>query len=70
MDQASIYRQMAAKWLEIAERTPNVKLKRCYLRRAMEYRTLAASSETEKGRTSANSGPILVIQANEQQNKQ
>jgi hypothetical protein len=46
MNRAWIYRQMAAKWLEIAARTPNLQLKQCYMDRAMEYRTLAVSSKT------------------------
>jgi hypothetical protein len=48
MNHVLIYRQMAAKWLEIAEHTSNAGLKRCYMRRAMAYRALAASSQKRK----------------------
>jgi hypothetical protein len=48
MNRVLIYRQMAANWLEIAEHTPNAGLKRCYMRRAMAYRTLGASSEKKR----------------------
>ena len=48
MDKISIYRRMATKWLEVAERAPNTSLKRCYMERAFEYRTLATASEDEQ----------------------
>jgi len=69
MDQASIYQRMAAKWLEIAERTPSVRLKRCYMRRSLKYRTLAASSENEELADERRQRPDSG-DANERQNKQ
>jgi hypothetical protein len=47
MNRVLIYRHMAAKWLEIAEHTPNAGLKRCYMRRAMTYQALAATRKKE-----------------------
>ena len=42
MDRGSLYRLMAAKWLESAEEVEHRELKRCYARRALIYQTLAA----------------------------
>jgi hypothetical protein len=49
VDRASLYRLIAAKWLDSAEQVEHRALKRCYLRRALTYQTLAAryAMETE-----------------------
>src|SRR5690348_2989927 len=65
MNRVLIYRQMAAKWLEIAEHTPNAGLKRCYMRRAMAYRTLGASSKKYDCRRSTQEHPASPPHGNE-----
>jgi len=59
MKQASVYRRLAAKWLEAAEHVENRSLKRCYAKRALTYEALAATAEQQEagGRASAGDAP-------------
>ncbi len=45
MDQALLFRLMAAKWRETAEGVEHRALKRCYERRAQAYQALAAAAQ-------------------------
>jgi hypothetical protein len=47
MNEAALYRLMAAKWLETAEQVKHRGLKRCYARRALTYEAMAARSELQ-----------------------
>lgn len=45
LGQATVCRKMAEKWIEIAQETQNPALRRCYLEKALRYRTMAAMHE-------------------------
>jgi hypothetical protein len=48
MEQATLCRHMASKWLEISEEVRNPALKKCYVEKALRYRALAAIYEHHK----------------------
>lgn len=50
MEQASLCRRMASKWLEISEQVRNPALKKCYVEKALRYRVLAAIYEKDEPR--------------------
>jgi len=45
MKQSAVYREMAGKWLKIAEEMGNPALKKCYIEKALKYRMMAAMTE-------------------------
>jgi hypothetical protein len=53
MNQALLYRLMAVKWLETAERVEHRALKRCYEKRAHAYQALAAAAQRRAAPPSA-----------------
>jgi hypothetical protein len=44
MDEAELFRLLAAKWLETAESVEHRELKRCYAKRALSYEAKAAAA--------------------------
>jgi hypothetical protein len=44
MDEAELFRLLAAKWLETAESVEHRELKRCYAKRALTYEAMAAAA--------------------------
>ena len=51
MDTISIYRKMATRWLEIAQRVENLALKKCYVERALRYRAMVTRHEREAAKS-------------------
>ena len=56
MDRASIYREMATRWLAVAQRVENPALKKCYTERALRYRMMVTKRQRKD--PESNSVPI------------
>ena len=51
MNQSSLCRRMATKWLEIAEEIHNPALKKCYIEKALKYQMMAAMYEKKEDKS-------------------